>query len=70
MITYQINILTENGEIQEKFVKTDANKMDVQKAIDFVSHGEKNVSNLLTALRMLGFTAREVKVEAEEVFDM
>jgi hypothetical protein len=70
MKTYQINIV--NGEQATiHYVKTDASKLDTQKAIDFVSlSGEKSIDKLLVALRVLGFTAREVKVEAEEAFDM
>lgn len=70
MKTYEINII--DGEhTKTHYIKTDAGKMDVQQAIDFVKNGmEKSVEKLLVALRVLGFTAREQKVEAEESFDM
>jgi hypothetical protein len=65
--TYQIN-----NEGQDKYVKTDAGKLDVQRAIDFLANapGEKTIESLLIALRVLGFKATQVKVEAEEVFDL
>lgn len=66
MKTYEILIGQES-----KYILTDAGKMDVQKAIDFVSTSQdKDVAKLLVAVRMLGFKAREVKIEPEEVFEL
>ena len=74
MKNYQINVLVETHDevtIEERYIKTDAEKLDVQKAIDFVKlGGDKNVQSLLIALRVLGFTAREVKIDVDESFDM
>jgi hypothetical protein len=71
--TYEINIINPNEttDVHTHYVRTDAEKMDVQNAINFVKMGgERSVDKLLVALRVLGFTAREQKVEAEESFDM
>ena len=67
MKTFEIN----HGE-NSHFITTDAGKMDVQSAIDFMKRGgaETSIDKLLQALRILGFKAREVKVQAEEVFDL
>lgn len=73
--TFQIDILFpehEDGEINTThFIKTDADKMSVQTALDFVKRAnKKEIEAVLVAIRVLGFTAREVKVEAEEVFEL
>lgn len=77
MKTYQIDITNlrdeETGLYSNSthFVTTDADKLAFQKALDFVAlGGEKSIDKVLVAVRVLGFKAREVKVTAEEVFDL
>lgn len=75
MKTYEIHINNElptgERETYTHYVSTDADKLAFQKALDFVAlGGEKTVEKVLVAVRVLGFKAREVKVQAEEVFDL
>jgi hypothetical protein len=74
MKTYEINISQLDGENMSHithFVSTDADKLSFQKALDFVAlGGERNIDKVLVAVRVLGFKAREVKVQAEESFDL
>lgn len=72
MKTYEINVLVEEEEaVKSHFITTDASKLEVQGAINFVRQGtEHNIEKLLIALRVLGFKARELKVTAEESFDL
>jgi hypothetical protein len=74
MKTYEINILQQAEGLIEgstHFVSTDADKMTFQKALDFVAlGGDRTIEKVLVAVRVLGFKAREVKVQAEEVFDL
>lgn len=68
MKTYEIKF-TQSGNTH--FVKTEATSDQVQEAIDFVKRGaEQNIEKLLQALRILGFKATEVKVEAIDVFEV
>jgi sporulation-control protein spo0M len=73
MKTYEINITNplDIGDITAHYVSTDADKMTFQKALDFVAlGGDKTIDKVLVAVRVLGFKARELKVTAEEVFDL
>lgn len=74
MKTFQVDINILDGDhinTTTHFVSTDADKLSFQKAIDFVGQSPvKDIQGVLTAVRLFGFKAREVKVQAEEVFDL
>ena len=71
MKTYEVNINQDAATFVTHYISTDADKLTFQKALDFVAlGGEKTAEKILVAVRVLGYKAREVKVNAEETFDI
>jgi hypothetical protein len=71
MKTFEI-IMYNEGASSSHFIKTDASKESISDAIVFLrkAPGEKSIESLLIALRVLGFKATQIKLEAEDVFEL
>jgi hypothetical protein len=51
-----------------KFVKTDATSEEIQNAINFIP--DTDIDKILSALRILGRKATEIKLEPVDIFEV
>lgn len=72
MKTYGVAIPDNNGELGAlQYFKTDASIENIESSIAFIKHGKaKDLNGLLIALRLMGFNARPINVDTEQVFEM